>query len=102
MKRYSTLLFLVAIFTPFLAFAEECADPAKVVIGFLMIVTLFNVGLFTLILGAYFLTGGRKLLKLWSIFIIIFLLVGVASVTAGLVKEYSKNDIPFLHPACEE
>ena len=102
MKRYGTLLFLVAFFLPSITFAADCVDYAKIVIGFLIIVALFNGILFALILIGYFISGGRKLLKMWAVFVIVFLLLGVASVTLGLIKEQSKNDIPFLHPACDK
>ena len=96
------MLFLVALFIPNISFAQACVDYAKVVIGFLIIVSLFNVILFGLVLLGYFLSGGRRLLKLWAIFMVIFLILGIFAVTTGLVKELSKNDIPFLHPACLE
>jgi hypothetical protein len=101
MKRYSALLFVVALFIPYIAFAQDCVDYAKIVIGFLLIVAIFNAVLFGLILGGYFLSGGRRLLKMWSTFIVIFLLLGVIGVTVGLIKEQSKNHIPLLHNECD-
>jgi len=104
MKRCQPLLFVVAILLPHISLAqgELCDDPAKVLIGFGILVAVFLSMLFSLTLVAYFLIGGRKHLKKLGVLLVLSLLFGVMSVTAGLVKEYSKNNIPFLHPDCLE
>ena len=98
------MLFVVAILLPYISFAQEevCGDPAKVAIGLGMLMSVFLMILFSMLLVTYFFLGGRKHLKKIGVGLVLSLLFGVVSVTAGLVKEYSKNDIPFLHPDCLE
>ena len=99
------MFFVVVMFSPCVSCAQEevvCNDPAKILIGFGILVALFFVVLFTMFLIAYFSLGGRKHLKKIGVGLVLSLLLGVMSVTTGLVKEYSKNTIPFLHPSCVE
>ncbi len=104
MRRCRPWFFVVLLSFPYVTFAQEevCSDPAKVLIGFGILVSVFLSILCVMILIMYFSLGGRKYLKKLGFALVLSLLFGVMSVTAGLVKEYSRNTIPFLHPACLE
>jgi hypothetical protein len=101
MKRCRTLLFVVLLFLPIQVFAE-CDDPAKVAIGFSILLTVFLFLFLSFTLVTYWLVGGRKYAKRIAIFMVLSLIFGVFSITLGLLKEQSKNHIPFLQPVdCE-
>ncbi len=97
MKWHSTLLFVMLMVFPAQAFAE-CVDYAKIVIGFSMFLSLLFFAIFSFVLLVYWVTGGKKNIKIFIFIVGIFCLFGVFSVTAGLVKEQN-NNISFLHPA---
>jgi hypothetical protein len=98
MKRFYALLFFVYLISPSQAFASECSDPSKVVIGFFLLFSAFTCMIFSTALLTYWLLGGKRLLKMWSILILTSVLVGILALLAGLLKEQNKSSdrIPFL------
>jgi len=99
MKRFYALLLFALLFDfPLQAFASECSDPSKVVIGFFLLLSSMLVMVFLTAMISYLSVGGRRLLKMWSVLLLSAVLLGMLSLLAGFVKEQNNNSdrIPFL------